>query len=395
MALSDLFYLDAEGLHISDYEAILEFYTNEYKRIYGDDVYLDPDSQDGQWVAVQALAIYDTQQTSAAVYSSYSPSTSVGDGLTRNVKINGLHRAIPTKSTVDLKCIGTNGTSIVNGYAKDTLNRKWFLPSPTNIVSGGEVTVTATAEFEGALEAIIGSVNIIGTPQKGWLSVDNEAAAAVGDPVEDDPDLRLRQSISTMIPSQSITEGVAASIAALDGVTKYTAHENDTGSPDSDGVTAHTLAMIVEGGDADEIAEVIFNKKSVGCNTEGSISVTDVKDIEGHNNTINFYRPDEVPIEVVILADEVLGYLDTTDDLIKQAVADYINALGIGGNVYYTKLYTPANLPALPEGNTFNITSITIDTVAGGSPTENDLVIAFNELATSDVANITVTVTPL
>jgi hypothetical protein len=50
-------------------------------------------------------------------------------------------------------------------------------------------------------------------------------------------------------------------------------------------------------------------------------------------------------------------------------------------------------LESVPQGKTINITAIKIDTVAGGTPIEADVVIAFNALATCDISNITISVT--
>lgn len=60
MAIQNLIYLDSTGVHYMDYPTLLEAYKTEYRAIYGADVDLDPDTQDGQWLAVQALAIFET-----------------------------------------------------------------------------------------------------------------------------------------------------------------------------------------------------------------------------------------------------------------------------------------------------------------------------------------------
>ena len=54
--IKDIFYLDSTGVHIPPLQEVLDWYTQQYKNIYGDDVNLDPDTQDGQWIAIQAQA---------------------------------------------------------------------------------------------------------------------------------------------------------------------------------------------------------------------------------------------------------------------------------------------------------------------------------------------------
>ena len=50
MAISELIYIDSTGFHYPDYPTILAFYQSAYRAIYGADVYLEADSQDGEWL---------------------------------------------------------------------------------------------------------------------------------------------------------------------------------------------------------------------------------------------------------------------------------------------------------------------------------------------------------
>ena len=43
-SVSELAYVDASGFHLADFEDFLNFNRDAFKRIYGIDVYLDPDS---------------------------------------------------------------------------------------------------------------------------------------------------------------------------------------------------------------------------------------------------------------------------------------------------------------------------------------------------------------
>ena len=59
-AIGDLVFVDATGLRYPDYPTVLEYLKNEYRAIYGADTYLEADSQDGQWVSILALSMYET-----------------------------------------------------------------------------------------------------------------------------------------------------------------------------------------------------------------------------------------------------------------------------------------------------------------------------------------------
>ncbi len=393
MAISNLFYLNEYGVVFPDYPTVLEQLKQEYRTIYGEDVYLEADSQDGQWIAVMALAMFDTMQVASAVYNSFSPLTAQSDALTRNVKINGIRRLSPSFSTADLRIIGQAGSIITNGQAEDTLGQKWNLPASVTIPVGGEITVTATAAQVGAISAAANTITKIATPTIGWQSVTNLAAATEGDPVETDAQLRRRQTNSTMIPSQTVMEGIVGAVASLEGVSRYRGYENDTTTTNADGIPAHSISLVVEGGDTTQIADAIANKKPAGTGTYGTTSVT-VYDQYNIPNVIKLYRPTVATIGVEVSLTARAGYLSTTAALIQAAVAEYIEGLEIGDDVYITKLFVPANLLNNPElANTFDVTQVRIKKNAGSFGTSN-IALAFNEIADCDPAtNVTVIVT--
>lgn len=384
MAIADLVYVDATGFHYPDYPTVLQYLTDEYKAIYGADTYLAPDSQDGQWLAIQALAIFDTMQVAAAVYSSFSPLTAQADALSRNVKINGIRRRAATYSTADLLIIGAAGTVIANGQAEDTLSQKWNLPASVTIPPGGSITVTATAVDIGAITAAANTINKIATPTLGWQSVDNVAAATVGDPVETDAELRRRQTFSTALPSLTVLDGTIGAVASVPGVTRFRGYENDSDATDANGIPAHSIAIVVEGGDAQAIGDTIATKKTPGTGTYGTTTVT-TYDKYGLPNLINFFRPTPATIGVEISINALTGYTTGFADQIASAVAASIQALEIGDDVLITKLYVPANLPGTQAGATFDIAQIRIKKNAGAFGTSN-LVLDFDEVAECDPA---------
>jgi len=382
MAIADLVYVDATGFHYPDYPTVLQYLTEEYRTIYGADTYLEADSQDGQWIAIQALAIFDTIQVAAAVYSSFSPLSAQADALSRNVKINGIRRRVATHSTADLLIIGVSGTQITSGQAEDTLGQKWDLPTSVTIPPGGSVTVTATAVEIGSISASANSIIKIATPTLGWQSVTNMVAATTGDPVETDAELRRRQSSSTALPSLSVLDGTIGAVASVPGVSRFRGYENDTSLIDANGIPPHSIAIVAEGGDQQAIGDAIAVKKTPGTGTYGTTAVTTV-DQYGIPNLINFFRPTPATIGVEVTIQSLAGYTSGFASLIKDAVSETIKSLEIGDDILITKLYVPANLPGLAAGTSFYITQLRIKKNAGAFGTAN-LTLAFNEVAECD-----------
>ncbi|EGN2000922.1 hypothetical protein IR659_001851 [Salmonella enterica] len=381
-----------EGISAPDYQTILDTLTSYFQQIYGSDAYLEPDSKDGQMVALVALAVHDANNTAIAVYNCFSPATGYGAALTSNVKINGIARKGATNSAVDLLLTGIAGTTITNGTVKDTNNVIWRLPASVVIGVDGAVTVTAICSNSGAVAALAGTITTINTPTRGWTSVTNPAAATVGAPAETDAELRIRQGQSVAIPSITSFEGVDGAIANIAGVTRHKLYENDTGKTDGNGLPPHSISAIVDGGDVTEIARTIRGNKGQGVRTWGKTSVT-VPDRYGNPHIISFSRPTDVPVYGKITLKVFAGYTSQIGVQIQQAVADYINRLMIGDQVLLSRIYSPANLGVVSGGNAryYDIQELLIgkspETVAAAN-----INIAYDESASCKPENIIITV---
>jgi len=380
--------IDASGITIPSYEDVLLSLKASFRNIFGSDAYLEEDGQDGQLLAVFARAQHDSNQAAVAVFNSFSPATAQGVGLSNAVKINGLKRLVPTNSTAAVTIVGQVGTVITDGVVEDTQGQKWNLPATVTIPGGGDVTVTATAQDPGSIAADAHTITKIVTPTLGWQTVDNATAATLGAPVESDATLRRRQSYSTSIAAVAVVDGLVSELANLTGVQQVAYIDNDTDTTDGNGIPSHTIAFVVEGGDADAIAEIIARKKTPGTGTYGAIVKT-VYDSKGVPSTVRFSTPTAVPISIGITIEALDNYVSTTGQLIRQALVDYINALPIGADVYRTRLFVPASITE--HINTYNITALTIARDGGALGTA-DLVLTYDELATCLLADVALTV---
>ncbi len=382
----------ASGISAPDYQTILNTLTGYFQQIYGDDVYLEPDSKDGQMLAIYALGIHDANNTAIAVYNSFSPATAQGRGLASNVKINGIAVTPASRSTADVRIVGQVGTLITNGTVRDSNGITWSLPASVVIGIDGAVTVTATCQIDGAVVAPAGSITEIGTPTRGWQSVTNPAAATAGRKVETDAELRQRQALSVAIPSLTVLDGIMGAVATLDGVERYRGYENDTSVEDANGLPPHSISLVVAGGDAAAIAKTIATKKTPGGGTYGTTTIS-VTDKYGIVHPISFFRPTSVDIFARVEIKALQGYTSAVGEEIRTAVAAYINEIEIGDPVYLTRLFLPANLNGSADSATFDITDLQIGTSPGSLAPAN-VVIGFNAVAACAPANVEVVVIP-
>jgi len=391
-------WVDATGIHAPTFTDVQDYLISRFQAIYGADIVVSNDSQDGQMIGVFALAISDTNAACIAAYNSYSPTTAQGVGLSTMVKINGMARALPSNSTCDLLLTGQTGTTIINGAAYDQASNLWNLPPTVVIPPSGQITVTATCALAGAVTSAAGTITRIATVTLGWQLVTNPLAAVPGAPVEDDAALRVRQAQSTALPALSVLSGIVGAVLALPGVIACVGYENDTNATDANGLPPHSISLVVEGGDSTQICQTILLKKTPGCYTQGTTRHT-VNDVYGLPHDIGYYQPTSIAISVAITLHALPGYSTIVGNGIKQAVADYINNLGSGADVIYSKLWLPANLcddtSGLPTDATatYDITAMTV----GSPPTypmgTANIPTSIFQQATCDPANVTITVT--
>lgn len=376
--------VDATGITAPPYADVLAFVQGQYAAIFGADAYVAPDSQDGQFQALMALAISDVNATSIDIYRSFSPSTAASDALSSNVKINGIQRNEATFSTVDVQVIGQVGTTITNGSAQSSVDGSlWNLPSTVTIPGAGFITVTATCQALGAITAAPGDIEIIATPTRGWQSVNNVSAAAPGNAIETDAQLRERQTVSVGLPALTPLEAIVATVANVPGVTRYNGYENPTSSTDTRGINPYTVVIVAEGGDAQAIAQAIADKKAPGIPTQGLVSQT-VFNAYGIPTTIYFFRPQLIAVTGTLTIHPLAGYTSAIGAAAAQVVVDYINSVPIGGGIAKAIEWGVAiqKVMEIPGSNTFALRTLTLG--AG----QFDFSLAFDMVGTASPGDI-------
>lgn len=399
--------ITATGISAPSFNDVNQQLVIGYLSIFGSDANVDPDSQDGQLLAIFARAINDSNQLAIATYNSFSPLNAQGTGLSSVVKINGLTRDVPSNSQAIVTVVGQAQSLIQNGQIGDNANLGtiWAIPTQVTIPDSGSIDVTATCTTAGATPAAPGTLTVIKTPTLGWQTVTNAQAASPGLPIETDPALRQRQSVSTANPSLTVLQGIFGELASLTGVGRLQIYENDTDVADANGIPAHSIAVVISGGDATAIANAIALKKTPGGGTFGTTSEI-VIDPQGMPNTINFFELTTVPITIAITIKALTGFVATTGTSVLASLAQFINGLAIGGDSFLNRLWAPAGLngdsataaTGLTQAQldvlaaTFNVVSIA-QSRGGAMPTAADVDVAFNEAATGVVANFTLTIT--
>lgn len=382
--------IDENGITTPSFNDIMQSLIASMQSIFGSDLYLPPDGQDYQQLAIFALSIYQANLAVIAVYNGFQPNFAQGANLSALVKINGITRETGTNSTAVITISGVVGTVITGGKVQDQNGNIWDLDSPFTIPASGEINVNATCETAGAIQAAQGSISSIVTVVSGWQTAANEDVATVGTPVETDAALRLRQSESTAISSITPLDSILAAVADVAGVSRSAIYENNTNEYDSNGLPPHSISVVVQGGDEGDIALTIEEKKAPGTDTYGSTSVI-VEDPAGLPVTINFFELADITIYVAVTIQPLQGYTaqDATD--LQNAIIAAVNGLPIGNIVYWFWLTGAAQQYGSAEGQTYVVKSLFIGLAPAPTQT-NDIPIPFNSAAVATSASVAVTV---
>jgi len=110
-------------------------------------------------------------------------------------------------------------------------------------------------------------------------------------------------------------------------------------------------------------------------------------DSKGVPVTIRYYPMAEQTVFVSVTIQPISGYSVLIGDKIKQKLVEWINGLAIGEDVFYGKLWGPANLFGDPDGETYNVTAIGLGTDPNPAGVAN-VVIPFTSRAFCTIDNI-------
>lgn len=276
--------LTGEGLEVSTYEELLEYYTGQYETIYGEDINLASDTPDGQMMNIQIQAILDLQDLLVAIYNAFDPDNAVGNVLDQRVAINGIQRQAGTFTVTNITLVNDRSINLVgldddedNPYTiSDNAGNRWFLTESETGLSAGTHVLVFRAENPGAQLTTPNTITTPVTIVLGVTSVNNPTTyTTLGINEETDAVLKVRRQRSVSLASQGYLSGLLAALENINGITSAFVYENDTDATDSDGVPSHSIWVIVAGTAADEdIANAIYQKRNAGCGMKGDETYT-------------------------------------------------------------------------------------------------------------------------
>lgn len=366
---------------------------------------LDPSSPDGLKLAIDAETLGNLDEVLQRAYNSKDPNKAKGVDLDTICALTFTYRDQGSPSTVGLMLTGVPGTYISAGrVVENTLNgSRWKTNNAVTIAVNGTVTVMATCTVNGRTEAAIGSITKIIDTVAGWTGVTNGAVATLGTAVQSNESLRRERELTVARPGLNQVENILSEVYAVPGVRHARVYENDEKTPDINNQPGNSVAVVVDGGDDEEVAKAIALKRSTGV-TQHQPGTAVTKDVASDKfpwqvSTIKYSRPTYIDVEIVatVINDGTLP--PSAESEIKASIYDYVTANeldeGVGFNVlgfsisedvHPSRLYTPVNKVIGAYGNSF-VQSITLNGGVGAVTIAYDEIARFAESKISVVIN--------
>lgn len=244
------------------------------------EVNVDSTSPLGQVIDLLAAESEARNAEVAFLANQMNPRTAHGVFLDSLVALYGLYRKVSEPTVVTCTCRGLKGTfipygAIVQDESGNQLRHSVALGA--TIGDSGTVDTTFSTVEHGAIEIGAGAVTKIVTVIAGWDSVTNAASGVTGRDVEPDGELFSRMVDSYAINAHGTVDTLESNLAALDGVLDVVVLENytnETQTKFSVALDPHSVAVCIVGGEDDDIAKTIFERKAVGCGTTGNYEVS-------------------------------------------------------------------------------------------------------------------------
>ena len=227
------------------------------------------------------------------------------------------------------------------------------------------------------------TINTIATPQLGLDSVSNPLSATIGTNRESDEDYRIRFRDTKFQRATNIIEALYSALYTLDSVNNVAIYDNDTDIIDTNGVLPHSFWTIVDGGLETDIARAIWLNRPTGIRSQGGLSI-DILDSQGYTRTVKFSRPSNVDIHVEMTLTTNTNFPVDGIDQIKKNLINHIQALRIGEDVVFSRLYTPINSVA---GHQVDSLAISVDGVTFSA---SNIAIGLDQKAVLTANNITI-----
>jgi hypothetical protein len=226
---------------------------------------------------------------------------------------------------------------------------------------------------------------------------------------ERDEDLRNRAFENTQIGGAATVDAIGSAISEIDSVKSLNVNRNRENVA-VNGLPAKSFEAVVYGGDAEDIANAIFETASIDSNDVGGIngvaeSYTLESDVTGSSEEINWSRPNQ--LELSLTLDLIVGENFVGENEIRSRIVEYIGGtdidgsklpgLDVGENIYESLLKQEIIGPG--ETDVWEVDRLEIDSDSDGtddtiedSSGADVLAVADNEVSVANARDGSITI---
>lgn len=384
MPLTDL------GYERPTYDDLLEAQIERAKLLFGEDIDTNDNTPLGKYIRLNVADLADIYEILEQAYYARFPNTARGVSLDRLCPFVGITRNPATYAQHTIRFTGIAGEYVPTGFEVSTSDGELIFHTYDSLLIGEDGTVEGMVECETAGVAgnvKIGKIDTIVNPDSAVESIEHLNILQYGKEIEADAALRDRFNLTISGAGSSTASSIKAAVLKVAQVSGCEVVENDTDETVS-GVPPHSFECFVLSpiSQDTQVAEAIFSKKPLGIKSVGDVSV-DIVDDSGVSHTISFSRTIQKDIYISITITTNIYFETDGIATIKDCIAQHINSLKNGADVYTSSLYgciykadgveDVTSLKMSTNGTTYDTSNITINS---------------NEVARIDTANIEVVV---
>lgn len=321
---------DNSGLEYAQTSEIKQDYQELFKKIFPD-LNTEPHTPAGQIITY--LTETDTA-TINAIQDLANIFFTGGSGKFLDIWAHTMYRVKrkgAEKGSVLVDIIGVENTTIPKGFTISDGKLQFETQEEATIPRGGKLQITFLQKEVSTEIATRETLTQIITNISGVDRVSNPNSSIAGVLEESDSALYKRCLEYGSLFKNSSFESILANVANINGVKKIGGYENYTAKQvtyKGVEIPAHSIAVVVMGGDDNEIAKQLSYSKPPGCGMVGSVRVPIV--INEKEIIYSFYRPTNKNLAIQVSIKTNINTPSSYEQLIKDAIFNYVDLLSIG-----------------------------------------------------------------
>ncbi len=353
MANMDAWGVSETGFYRPTLEDIINEKNKKAKKIFGEDFETGELTPQGKFFRICAAAESKLCEIGESIYYSFAPSTARGISLDRVCEFANLTRESAGYAIHRLRVFGTFEYVVPAGTVFKNNSGITFYSSQDAVISNEETAgsniyyalVTVQCTESGTIGNVtdINDTNEVNTDIKAVTWYDT---VAYGTPIESDPDLRNKFNKVVQGIGTNTSASIKANLLRVDGVNDVIIINNNTTENIPVGsltVASGSYAVIVHSDDTtidNDIATAIFEKHPLGVIQSGikSVTIKDEANVE-HIMKFSYVETQTIDINIKCVVDDTFTSISDGVNQITNNVTSYINGLGIGETVVFSRLY--------------------------------------------------------